>query len=151
MLKRRVGKLLKCSIKVNVSFFHIRVKVFHVSCQSGQRVNCKCFCYFGANLPHHRERCAEISYIYSHDIADENSVIGRLQIGILFDVSLSGFSWRATAPRFLTIYHNQFFMIHASAVVADFDADKSSQVIIGHTNIHTIIALNSTTLNSIYA
>ena len=42
-------------------------------------------------------------------------------------------------------------MIYASAVGEDFEADKSSQLIIGHTVMHTRIALNSATLNSLYA
>ena len=52
---------------------------------------------------------------------------------------------------FLLVIVISFFMTHASAAVADFDADKSSRVITGHTSMHTIIALNSTTLNSLYA
>ena len=42
-------------------------------------------------------------------------------------------------------------MIYASAVGEAFEADKSSQFIIGHTVMHTRIALNSATLNSLYA
>ncbi len=76
---------------MNASLFHIGVKVFHVSCQSGQRVNCKCFCYFGADLPHHRQRCAEISHIALHDIADENGVIRGLYIGFFLMFQLVGF------------------------------------------------------------
>ena len=64
---------------------------------------------------------------------------------------LVGFRDAQPHQDFLLFMIISFFMIHASAVVADFDADKSSQVIIGHTSVHTIIALNSTTLNSLYA
>ena len=89
MLKRHIGTLLKYSIKVNASFFHIGFKVFYFSCKSDIRVNCKCFCYFGADLPHHLERCVEISYIPHMTLLIKNSVIIGLHIGILLDVSVS--------------------------------------------------------------
>ena len=42
-------------------------------------------------------------------------------------------------------------MIHANTVGAVFEADKLCLFIMGHAAIHTIIALNSATLNSLYA
>ena len=55
---------------------------FSFSYQKGQRANCKCFCYFGIDIPHQREGRAEISIISQHHIGDENAAISRLQIGI---------------------------------------------------------------------
>ena len=64
---------------------------------------------------------------------------------------LVGFRDAQPHRAFLLFILISFFMIHASAVGADFDADKSSQIIMEHSSMHTIIALHSATLNSPYA